>query len=87
MIIHYSADMLKDTFLFTNKMGYHRSSEDYLLPYTALAYAQELKRRGYEVLLIVDEIQEHLLKEILIFNTAKVPVVRISPSNHIITLL
>lgn len=67
--------MIQDTFLFTNKMGYHRGTEDYLLPYTALAYAQELKRRGYDVLLIIDEIQEHLLKEILIFHTAKVPVV------------
>lgn len=56
----------------------HRSSEDYLLPYSALLYAQELKRQGYDILFVFDEFQVHHLKEIMLFNTAKVPVVRIS---------
>ena len=68
--------MLKDTFLFANKAGFDRASQDYLLAYSAVAYAQELKRNGYDVLLVLDEIQEHIWREIAIFKSASMPVVR-----------
>jgi len=51
-------------------------SSYYFTPLAALAYANYLKANGNDVLMIFDDMVEHYVKEMLIFNTLNQPFVR-----------
>ncbi len=58
-------------------------AEKYFAPFTALSYANELKKEGHEVLLVFDDIVEHYTKELLIFNTVDQPFVSFEKVNKL----
>ncbi len=60
-------------------------AEQYYLPFSALSLADSLKSKGYDVLLIFDDVYEHFLQEYNIFNTINLPFSPISILKELFT--
>ena len=52
-----------------------KDAEKYFAPFAGLAYANLLRQQGNEVVVVFDDIVEHYIKEIQLFNTLNQPFV------------
>lgn len=76
LIYHFllkALDCQDDTIAFS--VDSKLPSSYYFTPLAALAYANYLKNNGTDALLIFDDMVEHYVKEMLIFNTVNQPFV------------
>ena len=77
MLTRLTKGCLEDVFIFSNQTQTTSKvhAEPYLLPYTALAYANVLRKLNYDVILVFDDVVEHHLKELLLFSSMDQPFV------------
>ncbi len=67
-------EVTKDFVVFTTNRN-SNSIEKYVLPFSAVSYANYLKNEDYDVLLVFDDVLDHYFTELLIFNSINQPFV------------